>query len=241
MNLLLVTGYTTADWHRAEALFDWHRKLHNQMPTGHVLLAAASDAHAEIRTKLKIAAELAFESVHEFQVPALPATEPPTNPKWHLFNETAMHIGRSVRWPWLWLEPDCVPLKEGWLTHLEIAYDDQPARYMGPHLKLDKSEVTVLPRVSVYPASAVNDLTAKRDLILMSTKTRLIQYGMFGDNDTLAKVREDAVLFHSCKTDALIDRLDERPKQNGKKLIGTTEDFKSMRNTGPVKPQKVSK
>lgn len=224
MNILLVTGFTTADWHRAEALFDWHRKLHDQMPSGHVLLVAAKDAHDELRTKLRIAAELAFETVREFQVSATPQGK---LPKEHIFREAALHIGQSLRWPWLWLEPDCVPLKRNWITRLEDAYEDQPARYMGTYFKVGQQ--IILPRVSVYPAVAINDFLAQRELLPMSTKTRLIQYGLFSDSDDLSKVREDAVLFHSCKTNALIEKLDALPRDAGSKLIGSSGDFKAAR------------
>lgn len=221
MNILLVTAFTTADWHRAEAMFDWHRKLHRQEPTGHVLLVAAKDAHDELRTKLRIAAELAFESVHEIQASALPDKR---TPKEHVLIEAATHCGRWLRWPWLWLEPDCVPLTKGWLKTLGDAYTNQPARYYGPHFKSGDS--IILPRVSIYPASTINDIMAKRELQPMSTKCRLIQYGVFQDGDELDKVRSDAVLFHSCKTNALMEKLDGSRKQRMNRVNGVTEQQK---------------
>lgn len=223
MNLLLVCPYSTSDWHRVDALFDWHRILHRQLPTGHVLLAASHDAHAEIRRKLSIGAELAFESVKELQTVK--------SAKDDLFMQVAEHIGRATRWPWLWLDPSCVPLVSGWIGKLSEAYEAQPCRYMGPHLKDDKG--LSLGRTSVHPASAINDFRTLRDRLPLSSKSRLIQVGAFAPGDDISKVRSDAVLFDSCHTDALIEKLREKKGDtiNGARLIGSRADFSQIRAT----------
>lgn len=213
MNLLLVTPFSAADWERMDALFDWHRALQRHVPTGHVLLAASPGTHAELRLKLKINAELSFASVTEFQS---------SEGKLDLFHQAARFVALHTRWPWLWLEPQCVPLCRDWIAELVSAYENQPMRCFGPFLKVGENRI--LGRTSIYPASAYNDLMAKRLLFPTAGQCKLIQFG----NDPL-KVRPDSVLFDGCKDDSLIESLRERLGVEDSPLIGSEADFKQVR------------
>lgn len=218
MNLMLVIPFSTANWHLADSLCDWHRHLHNQAPCGTALLVAAADSHAEIRTKLKIAAELAFERVLEMQ--ANTSATP-------LLVQAAAHIGSSYRWPWLWLEPGSVPLCKDWIHSIAQAYDEQPSRYFGPHLKAADS--LALAASSIYTPAAINDLAAKRDLFPLSSKCRLIQYGQFTSQSALNAIRPDAVLYVSSPDGSLIEALRKANPENGARLIGAESDFQQIR------------
>jgi hypothetical protein len=56
---------------------------------------------------------------HQFVQPpfSLKDETHPIGPNW-LFEIAA----RSVKGPWLWMEPDCVPLREGWIKDIEAEY-----------------------------------------------------------------------------------------------------------------------
>lgn len=200
--ILTVIPFQTSDWDRAERLLDWIYQQRQQQPLDHVLLVAAHDTHPEMRLRVKISATLAFNSVIEFTAPPLNIPDA----RYHLFRQSALYVGRSMRCPWLYLEPDCVTLTGGWMTELEAAYEMQPFRYLGPYGKTAEDAI-VLGRCSIHPAGAINDLEANRDPVPMSSKCRLMQLGQFNEGDTLDKVRPDAVLFHSCQSDALIKLL----------------------------------
>lgn len=62
--------------------------------------------------------------------------------------------------PWLFLEPDAVPLKRRWLDSIEIQYRTSGATFMGALVKCDKQGLPPIhmPGVSVYPPSAYRQL-----------------------------------------------------------------------------------
>lgn len=209
MNLLIVIPFCSADWQSAERLLDWMFHQRSQLALGHCLVASSADTHPEMRLRVKISAEIAFENVREFTA-AKPAELPA---KLHFFREVAKHVGGFTRWPWLWLEPDCVTLDSEWYGQLSAAYEAQPCRYYGPHLK--GKDGAFLGRTSIYPGPAINDLDTKRNFLPMSAKCRLIQHGAFKAGDDLKNIRCDAIIFHGCKDGSLIKAL--RPKEaNGR-------------------------
>ncbi|MGV1047664.1 MAG: hypothetical protein ACOYD4_03945 [Solirubrobacterales bacterium] len=202
MQILTVIPFCAADWQRAEFLLDWIYQQRRRTPLGHVLLACASDVHAEMKARVGISAGLAFENVSEFTASAA-STLPLA---FHLFRDTALHLGRATRWPWLCLEPDAVPITGAWFERIQAAYDAQPFRYMGAHCKTS-DDALILGRVAIYPASAINDIDQNRNLVPLSSKSRLFQYGTFSDGDTLERLRPDAVLFTGSKGNTLIEKL----------------------------------
>jgi hypothetical protein len=222
MNLMLCAlGFHSGDAAQAEKLCDWIFQLNGNRKTGHVLLAAAEDVHPEMQMKVKLAAEVAFDTVD------LLATHPTermgkTEKVNSLFAQTAMHIFNGYRVPWVWIEPDCVPLKSTWLADLSDAYYAQPRRYMGSHMMAktrDSKDVMVLARVACYPAGAMRDLepyfngnapfnmVAEKTLVERSTKSRLIQQIAYHHETDHDKIRPDALMLHSDKTGALVNDL----------------------------------
>lgn len=74
----------------------------------------------------------------------------------HMFMLAAQQIMFSYKLPWLWLEPDCVPLRSGWLSRLSEEYAGSPKRLLG---NLISSTQPGLPSVhlsgvSIYPPDA---------------------------------------------------------------------------------------
>jgi len=191
MSLLIVIPFNASQAESAEKLCDFIYFISGKQQQGHCLLVASSDVHDEMKLKVKLAAEVAFENVN------LAVTR--ANP----FSETVKLVSQNYKSPWLWLEPDCVPLKKDWLDQLEAAYDVQAKKYMGAYYKNDSGQV-FLARQSVYPANAGSDRGDDSDVATYSTKCRLIQIGKY---EGVTKLRPDAVLFCSDKTGALINDL----------------------------------
>lgn len=197
-----------------ERLLDWIFELHGRQPRGHGFIVCASDVHAEMMKKLEISAQLAFET---FTVTQAKASERVRNAERmnDLFLFVAERMAADYRAPWLWLEPDCVPVRDDWMAKLADCYYDQPKRYVGPHLKI--KEATFLSKVSMYPVGAIHDLkkacaesvpfwvAGSGVTLSKSTKTRIVQHGIFVPESGLAQIRPETVLYHSDKTQILIE------------------------------------
>lgn len=138
----------------------------------------------------------------------------------------------------MWLEPDAIPLKEGWATALELEYNQKclPAgkRFMG-----DRVEVADIPLhmsgvgiycnpVHVYAGEAYRaheiawDMAGKDQIIPMAHWTKLIEHAWkhptFTNTDELrTQIRPEAVVFHSSKDGSLIDLL--KSKRAGKQIL----------------------
>jgi len=248
-NLLIVCPCSTDDAPIAERLLDWVYQCSGKEAYGHVLLAFAHDVHAEMRLRVRISAELAFESVTEFQATKkwLPNNlpdrgEPKTKTEFinNLWEQTANHIAHHYRWPWLWLEPDCVPLTPDWRIKLADAYANQPKKFFGSHMKrkVGDAEHLFLARTAIYHAGAFNELNkfsggappfewaSEAYVIPRSTKSRLFQQLAYEGDPS--KVRPDAVLLHSDKTGKLIEYL--RSQQPPTDCIQQNGDHVEVRN-----------
>lgn len=219
-DLLVVLPFCTDDAWRAEKLLDWMRHQNGRMISAPCLLSPARDVHKELIIKTKIAAELAFSDVEIVKPQPYSVTSRAERIN-ELFRQTELHVYQAYKLPFLWLEPDCVTLKKGWLDDVAGAYANQPRRFMGPHLSMKVKNEDVpqlmLARTAVYPANAVHDLdgycraaqpfemVAASTVIPRSTKTRLIQQLVVQHNTPPEAVRKDAVLLHSDKAARLIE------------------------------------
>lgn len=189
MSLLIVIPFDASQAESAERLCDFIYYLSGKSPSGSCLLIAAHDTHPEMRIKVRLAAEVAFENVNLQAVNGVP------------FEDAAKIIAVNYKSPWLWLEPDCVPLKQGWMDDISKAYDNQPKKFMGAYCKNGDNSM-FMARQAVYPAQI--DSARTGDPTIYSTKCRLIQIGKY---EGVEKLRPDAVIFCSDKTGALISDL----------------------------------
>lgn len=159
-----------------------------------------------------------------------------------LFLTSAKHVQDNKLGPWLWMEPDCVPMVKGWLQYLERGYAKCGNPFMGPRLDPVSRKVPGLAGVSVYPQDcysrlqsvlgdrnvpfdmAAGAITEKEGFItpLMlhwwSQKNTPPTFKNYRANDdpkhvkTLDFIPKTCVLFHRCKDGSLIDLL--RPSQS---------------------------
>jgi hypothetical protein len=226
--LLIVLGFSAGDAMQAERLLDYIAILNQKQPRGHCLLVAAPDTHAETQTKIKIAAEVAFESVELLAVP-WPAVAHTSKVEAvnYLFHSAMSHAARCYQWPALWLEPDCTVLKASWLDELAEAYWNQPKRYLGSILSSADGKTRSLSRVAIYPRGAGGELkefcagkvpfemSAASMIVPRAEKTKLFQQLAFTAETDRKLIRDNAVLLHHDKQavllSALIDEATKRP------------------------------
>lgn len=232
-NLLITLPCCADDGPYAEHLLDSIYQLNGRSQHGHILLAYAHDLHSEMKMKLRICADLAFEGVTEFQATSRPIAFDSTNTANmrielktkvefvnNLWLQTAHFVAGHYRWPWLWMEPDCVPIRPDWISQLAAGYANQPKKFMGRKMrrKVGENESFFLSRTAVYPTSAFAELrgfvgsppfewTSGNHTVPRSSTSRLIQETVY-DGD-INKVAREAVILHSDKSGKLIEQLRE--------------------------------
>lgn len=149
--VLLVIGFHAGDVERTKNLLTWIAELGECNPHS-CLLVADSTVLKPDSDAIKKLAKKSFDTV--MMIPA--SVECAWKPN-QMFLSAAKWIHECTKLPWLWLEPDAIPLKEGWLDAIADEYAASPMAYMGPiiHQKgqpgLPEAHLT---GCSVYPASA---------------------------------------------------------------------------------------
>lgn len=118
MKLLIVLPFCKADAKRAQSLLEWIGEL-GGCPENDLLIVSQS-------LTIEVSAPLpAFKSYKVIAPPfALKDESHPIGPNW-MFETTIKHLSRTnATTPFLWLEPDCVPMRKGWLQEIEAEYDE---------------------------------------------------------------------------------------------------------------------
>jgi hypothetical protein len=81
-----------------------------------------------------------------------------------MFTKVANQIEQVCKLPWLWMEPDCVPLKENWANQLADAYAECPRLFMGTRCVPDISGPPHMAGPGIYPNNAYSLLKESLDL-----------------------------------------------------------------------------
>lgn len=204
MNLLTVIPFRINDAPQAERLCDFmfHQNNRKQLPA--VLLVTDPGVHGEMREKIKLAATVAFEQVQMIVSPAVTA---PTNREAiaQRFEAAARYVSTHYRWPWVWFEPDAVPLVRNWQKAIIRAFDEQPYLACAAHLNVKREDKTeVIPsRVGVYSPSII---ALPKDVSNVG-HTKAFQHLFFEADTPLEKIRLDAFVMHPDKGGHLILKL----------------------------------
>lgn len=144
--------------------------------------------------------------------------------------QTAGHIFREMRVPWLWMEPDCTPLFSTWSDDFQSAYTACRKPFMGAQVKPSKGLMR-MSGIGFYPAAVCEygqralladklpwDVAGASEFLKHTHFTNLIQHVLrtsaqaptFPTQESLSHIMAGAVLFHPCKDGSLIDRLREK-------------------------------
>lgn len=218
--LTIVLGFHHGDADMASDLLKWIEQL-GPYKSHRILLVSNASCTAEDDSKVIASANSAFGKVDFVK------QDKRLNLGWPgeanaLIGIAMRYVYMYIKTPWLWLEPDAVPLKPQWLDLLQKEYLAAGKPYMGALQKM------FLAGVAIYPWDAILDFTqhisstvAAWDqlggsvIVSKSRITDLIQHdwGSAPDNaptfTDLSRINPKAVLFHRCKDGSLIRILRE--------------------------------
>lgn len=137
MTIVTVIPISTENGHRAEFLIDFISQLNQRKPRGHALLAFDS-VHEEVVQRVKISAELAFESFDLIIVASKDTKQAMASAivrRNNLYLSAFEYCQRTFRVPFLVLEPECCPTNQQWMEKIQKAYEAQARRYLLCHLR----------------------------------------------------------------------------------------------------------
>lgn len=153
-----------------------------------------------------------------------------------LFFTAARFIQENVKSYWIWLEPDCVPMRSGWLREIEDHYMLAGQLFLGHIYKNTQPEFPreVMSGIAVYPANTAQilfevqaiawDVHHAQTICDLGANTNLI-YAFWGQKDlaptfvefkghndpvnamVLENIPKEAVLYHRNKDGTLINLL----------------------------------
>lgn len=158
-----------------------------------------------------------------------------------MFRAAVEHIRTTIRQPFLWLEPDMIPLREGWMDCIANEYKRAGRPFMGA--VFDKPWKHMV-GIGCYPVNIAQfnpycvsmtqlpfDVVRSELTLRHCHSTELIQHEWgdiptntpwtFPDQESVTRIRNNAVLFHRCKDRSLIARL--REARNGTIAEGPKE------------------
>lgn len=260
--LLTVIPYCHKDTEQTQYVLNWMAELEPKLNHSCLLVADSGVPRVTI-TDLQASARKIFQYAETMIV-----NVPESKQGWGtatkvMFEFAANQINECYRLPWFWFEPDCVPLKKGWLDALASAYAESPKRYMG--YRVPKEELAQgqphMAGPGIYPASAYPelklylqqgdhfDLAIAPYVLPRMVHTPLIHH-FWGKQDlapvfkeqkdgaentiVLEQIRPQAVLWHRCKDGSLIDLLRKKSDMQSMK-----EDLKLAPEMPKRKPPLV--
>jgi len=137
----------------------WLKQLDDHLPHGALLVANADIGWGEASDMVALASKV-------FRRTEIISLDQSVNgwPKGAnaLFSLTANHFEQRHIGPWFWCEPDCIPLKKGWIDQLEAAYHAGNKPFMGAVMQAKEPDMPreYLAGCAVYPMDAWKRLSA---------------------------------------------------------------------------------
>lgn len=213
---------------------DWQEELDGRKDFQCVLSVDVS-TNPEVVKDVETLAWRTYNSVRIFLYPPAPASVWPQAPNW-AFQHTAKYM-QALKETWLWMEPDFVPVRKGWLTVLTQKYQTCRKPIMGSIVKgmghCNGTAVYPFNFPMMYPDAMKAVGVAWDDFLKYNHGANIYDasdlmchaWGIDGGratqfggepavfrtwNDVERWVCPNAVTFHRCKNLTLIDRLRER-------------------------------
>jgi hypothetical protein len=155
--ITVVLPYCRKDEVLARNLIEWINEL-GPIMNGACLLAADALVPRGTMLELNELAKKSFIFVNTIAI-AVPEDRQvwPFGPN-KMFLEASKEVWERCKTPWLWLEPDAVPMKRGWLEALEVEYAASPRRFMGTFIHNSQPGLPAIhvPGTAIYPHDAHN-------------------------------------------------------------------------------------
>lgn len=203
--LLLILPYCHKDSDRAISLLRWINEL-GGCKENDILLVR------DVKAEAKAAAEIERISKHTFKaVRTIIKTISLTDESWPvgpnaMFELAIKHVAESPR-PFLWIEPDVVPLRASWLKEIQLSYDRFKKPCMGQIVRTDGARGVppeMMSGVAVYPGTIARvllpflagskrvawDVAAAKALLPISKHTSLI-HNIWGTRDHIPRFVPD--------------------------------------------------
>lgn len=157
-NITVVIPFCEKDCDLTIKLLTHIKAISKPIPNACLLMADAMIPHAKKMEVQKLAKEIfPFVEMALVTVPIAMRTWP-LAPN-YMFMMAGKQIHECYKTPWLWLEPDSVPMTSNWLYRLQIEYNEQPKRFMGSFIKNGGADpnapMVTLSGVAVYPHDAI--------------------------------------------------------------------------------------
>lgn len=177
-------GYYQGDLDQAQRLATWMKRLGPY--TNHTLVVAR-----DISTDQRPFHDIGFEHVEEIII---------ADDIWNKWPESCnnafQHIARHIQFhpdptPWLWLEPDVVPLRTGWLDAIEAEYKACGKPFLGDYVSVPNIP-DHMSGVAVYPA----DMVRNAGLALITSE---LAWDMAAISQTLPKMAKSSLIMHAWK------------------------------------------
>lgn len=225
--MVVAMGYYPGDQELAKKLAAWIRELGPNK--GHTMLLAR-DVRCANDGSIKANLEAVFDKVEIINIPEkIDGWKFAPN---IVIRYIAVHVEQTNPQPWLFIEPDVVPLREGWVDTLAREYDEHKKPFLGDFVKVEN----VIPHMSgiaVYPGKVTDhapdikfaaqsetpwDCFAADQIVPKMAQSRHIAHRWLHPafnnqsevDNLLGQLGADCVLFHSDHSGTLIDFLRER-------------------------------
>lgn len=150
--LLVVTAYCSKDRALAAKLMEWISELTiADRAALHCLLVSDASVSVDEKKEMGALAKRTFGTVMMVDA-VVPGGHAPN----HMFLAAAQWIFQCCKLPWLWLEPDAVPLTPTWVDDLSEQYADIPFKFMGPVIRSNQPGIPSLHMTgtAIYPQDA---------------------------------------------------------------------------------------
>lgn len=136
--MLCALAYCDGDWEQAQRLIDWINELGGFGK--HKLLLAREQAAPQL-TGVGNAETITFNDVyHQWPISTTLA-----------FSTVARHVEYTTQEPFLWIEPDIVPLRSGWLDKLADEYKQTKRPFMGALVPEFKGTPAHMSGIGIWP------------------------------------------------------------------------------------------
>lgn len=238
--MFFVLGFCQRDHVAAGRLLEWIERLGGCQRHDCLLVAARATEQQAVQGVVTIA-KRSFRNVTLIR--PVVSVEPRTPGPWQngrdasapnsLWRTAAAYMQKVVKQPWLWGEPDVVPIRSDWLTSIESDYAHATKPFMGVLWDHPRPHMT---GIAVYPADSLKlnpawinlgkipwDLVNPEVVLKHFAQTSLIQHEWgdrktgeaptFPDHQNLNLIHPGTVLFHRCKDGTLIQRLQDEQRE----------------------------
>jgi len=245
--MIVVLPICSKDYALMLANLDWQREL-DGIKKFKCVLSVDSETPRNAVAECVKKAELTFESARSILYDPPPTSGWPQAPNW-AFQRTAISM-QFMGEAWFWMEPDCIPLRSGWLNR----WDEEYRKCKKPMMGYIIEEMGHCNGTAVYPANfpqlssktmqvvdlAFDDVMKNDTIHLTHNANHLMDhvwgihegqaFSHKGDaavfkswSDVVSWVNLDAVLFHRAKDGSLIQQLRSK-KTSIEKIILSHEN-----------------